>query len=273
MTLLNQADALYLGSDQVDRVYAGSKLVWRQPDPDAEALIARFTAAPTYGRKSIITDLVVELKAAGIWEGLRWLHIFAAHDAQAACLNWKTAAGGDVAVVGSPSFGVDRGFKGDGVGGYLSILSVASAPQNGANIDNFSLGVWVMDIEQSLARFGIMRSGNRTHITPRIATGAISGRINSNATLTGGAYMDKMLIGMDTAGPQQSMYINGEIFMSGAKSLNNYAVPIQYLNASGEYHDGGVMAGYASVSLDDAGHRAMYRAIERYLSAVGAISF
>lgn len=56
--------------------------------PEARALMARMTTAPSASRARAIATLVRTLKAAGIWSKLDLLYILAAHDAQAARLNW-----------------------------------------------------------------------------------------------------------------------------------------------------------------------------------------
>ncbi|MEW6257105.1 MAG: hypothetical protein AB1592_14220 [Pseudomonadota bacterium] len=60
-----------------------------QPPPtQATALIARMTAAPSTARATAIGALVRSLASAGLWQKLDALYLLAAHDAQAARLNW-----------------------------------------------------------------------------------------------------------------------------------------------------------------------------------------
>lgn len=90
----------------------------RAPDPATSALVARMTAPPPAARVALIDALVRGLKAAGLWTRFDGLYLLAAHDAQAARLNWIAAAN-DLAAVNSPAFTADRGYAGDGATSYL----------------------------------------------------------------------------------------------------------------------------------------------------------
>lgn len=87
-------------------------------DPAATALFARMTVQPDNTRKALINSTILGFKSAGIWTPADAIHFQAAHDAQAARLNWK----GDIynlTAVNSPVFIIDRGYGGDGVSAYL----------------------------------------------------------------------------------------------------------------------------------------------------------
>lgn len=92
---------------------------WRSRfSQEALALFARMTPEPSAARKTLINDLIVSLKNAGIWTKLDCLYVLAAHDAQAAQRNWK-ADQFNLTAVNSPTFTVDRGYTGDGSTSYL----------------------------------------------------------------------------------------------------------------------------------------------------------
>lgn len=61
-------------------------------DSDANALFAAMTVQPNTLRKKIILSTIHSLKLAGIWNKLDALWIPAAHDRQAARLNWRNPA-------------------------------------------------------------------------------------------------------------------------------------------------------------------------------------
>ncbi len=88
------------------------------PDTASIALIARMTAAPDSARRGQIDALVRALKIAGIWPKLAALYLTAAHDAQAARLNWVSGSH-DLTEHGALTFTADRGYTGDGSTGYL----------------------------------------------------------------------------------------------------------------------------------------------------------
>ncbi|MEW6125363.1 MAG: hypothetical protein AB1698_22375, partial [Pseudomonadota bacterium] len=103
---------------QVRAVVGGSARPWSVPrrvtigmQAATSSLLARMTVAPSAGRAGAINSLMVQLSAAGVLAKLDLLYILAAHDAQAARLNWASAAY-DLAVAGAPTFVVDRGYAG-----------------------------------------------------------------------------------------------------------------------------------------------------------------
>lgn len=59
---------------------------------EVNALLARMTVQPNAARKQLITDTIASLKGAGVWDLCDCIYLFAAHDAQAALLNWKSAS-------------------------------------------------------------------------------------------------------------------------------------------------------------------------------------
>ena len=100
----------------------------RSIDADASALVARMNVAPATDRAERIDRLVRDLKAAGAWDRIAVLHIHAAHDAQAAGLNWKGASF-TATPVNAPDFLPDRGFAGDGASSHLDLgAGYASVP-------------------------------------------------------------------------------------------------------------------------------------------------
>lgn len=86
---------------------------------EAEALVARMNSAPDDARKGAIDDLAGALKAAGVWAKTDVLFVLAAHDAQAALLNWISTSH-DAAANGAAAFTVDRGYAGAVAGDHLS---------------------------------------------------------------------------------------------------------------------------------------------------------
>lgn len=87
-------------------------------EPEARALFARMTTQPDIARKQRINSLIVSLKASGTWGKLDALYVLAAHDAQAARLNWIQNAY-NLTPNGTVTFTPDVGYQGDGSTGYL----------------------------------------------------------------------------------------------------------------------------------------------------------
>lgn len=118
---------------------------------EAEALFARMSVQPDATRKGHADTLIAALKSAGVWAKLDCLYLLAAHDAQAARLNWKGALY-DLSLVATPTFTTDRGYQGNGTSSYLdSGFNPSTAPSPLYGLNSASLGVWSRtDIVQAI---------------------------------------------------------------------------------------------------------------------------
>lgn len=82
--------------------------------PFSLAIFEAFTTPPTDERKAIIDTCVNAMVAAGVWEKLDVLYLFAAADSQAALINWVAPGTYDGTLVNAPTFAADEGFTGNG---------------------------------------------------------------------------------------------------------------------------------------------------------------
>jgi hypothetical protein len=89
-------------------------------EAETTTLLAAMSSQPDATRTTAINTLIAALKTAGIWAKLDVLYILAAHDAQAARLNWKTPASFTATAVNTPTFTTDRGYNGNGSTSYLT---------------------------------------------------------------------------------------------------------------------------------------------------------
>lgn len=78
-------------------------------------VIDEMTASPSLSRQRAINNLVLDLIATGLWDKLDIFYMFAAHDQQAARLNWKSPTNFVCTDIAVPTFIVDRGFFGNAV--------------------------------------------------------------------------------------------------------------------------------------------------------------
>jgi hypothetical protein len=86
--------------------------------PESNTLFARMTTPPTETRKGLIDAVIVSLKTNGIWTKLDALYMFAAADAQASLLNWKSTSF-NATNVSATAFATDVGYTGDGASDYI----------------------------------------------------------------------------------------------------------------------------------------------------------
>jgi hypothetical protein len=82
--------------------------------PFATTLFGSMTPQPDNARKVVIDTFIRALVSGGIWGSLDALYVFAAHDEQAALLNWVNPGTFDATAVNAPTFTTDRGFTGNG---------------------------------------------------------------------------------------------------------------------------------------------------------------
>ena len=137
-------------------------------DSDAIALFDRMTVEPDVNRKAAISTLVTSLKSAGIWAKLDALYVLAAHDAQAARLNWVQDAF-NLTPVNAPVFTVDRGYKGDGVAAYLEsgFNPTVGSPKFSQNSNGF--GAWCLSDDEAAA--GVFTMGSTYFAIEPFGTG------------------------------------------------------------------------------------------------------
>ena len=99
-------------------------------------LFAAMTVAPSVTRRHAIDDLIAALKTAGAWTKLDRLYMLAAHDSQAAYLDWKTP--GTDSLVATDSGGSLHYEKDRGVFVITTGASSAARLRNTVNVNAFT---------------------------------------------------------------------------------------------------------------------------------------
>lgn len=110
--------------------------------PETTALLARMTVQPDATRAGLINNLITGLKSDGVWTDLSILFVPAAHDAQAASLNWIRAT---AATNNGCEFVADRGYR-SGVSStwvdWGETPGQANAAAGGGAVSNQCVGAW-----------------------------------------------------------------------------------------------------------------------------------
>lgn len=241
-------------------------------DLDAIALFERFTTPADDTRKGLINDLIVALKAGGVWSKLDALYVMAAHDAQAARRNW-IADQYNLTAVSSPTFTTDRGYAGDGASSYLT---TAAAPNSGlANLTLNSAHVSTYgNTAEGANSGGTIGCGAGTSailLYPRLATN-FSGSLNSSTALTAANATTQGLFVINRSGASASeLYIGSSQVATGtpAAGLLN-GNPIDILRRNPNYYTGRLAAASFGGSLSSGEVTALHTALSTYLQAVGA---
>jgi len=280
LTAKQQAALYYARRQRIARQGGAPPVI--PPQAETDALVARMTVAPSAARKTLIDNVIVALKNAGIWTDLDLLYVFAAHDAQAAILNWKAATFPIVSML-VPVFTVDRGYDFDGTTQYLRTTFIPST--NGVNytINSASAFIWCRDNVAggsgviSLGAQGAA-SARSLKINPRHTANQFFIALNSDTTAQIGAVTDS--IGLTHI--ERSSSANVTVYKNGVNSVTSALVSTgtpQVEIDLGALNANGTITGFDSralavmglgKALGDTKATALYNALSTYLSAIGA---
>lgn len=245
-------------------------------DSATTALVARMTSTPNCARQNVINNLIVSLKTAGVWAKLDALYLFAAHDSQAALLNW-TSASYNATLTNSPTFATDRGFTGNGSNAYITTNfnpTTAVSPkfiQNSAHISTWSRTAGT----SSAYDFGGDNASSRVRGLIRSASNNSSYQLNSFtlSSTTGGIVTDgtgQFLINRDTS-TNQTWYRNGSSVASAtAGATSVLSETFVFLRNASSYSSRELAFGSIGSSLTSTEITDFYTALQTYMTAVGA---
>lgn len=121
---------------------------YRRYAPQASALFAAMTAAPTRDRRILIDDTIKALIACGAWATYDLFYMPAAHALQPALLNWNNPGTFTLSALAgqAPTFTVDRGFAGDGTDdAYDTGFSPLNTVGRKISTNSAHLGMWRTD--------------------------------------------------------------------------------------------------------------------------------
>jgi hypothetical protein len=234
-------------------------------------LCARMTVRPTRTRRTLLTSLISSLMTAGVWTKLDGFYVFAAHDVQAAKLNWVGCAQ-DVTAVNAPTFQIDRGFTGNGTSAYLDTNTAASLLER-YKANDATMGVYS---RTNTAGSNIIEisAGTKAYLNPAVA-GAVAVRANSSA----GSIINPSNGGVNTglfAWSRDSttayVYRAGALLGSAAVAagaVDAVNVTFSQYNST-NYSIRQLAAGFFGQGLSDTEHAALHAALLTYLTDVGA---
>lgn len=247
-------------------------------EDEALTLFAAMTGPPTNARKILCNAVIKALKTSGAWALLDGLYDLAAHDAQAARLNWKTPGTLTASVVNAPTFTADRGYAGNGTSSYVQtgFNPTVGTPQFAQNDALFSL--WIVGAgsptDTSVPAGGFFNGTQGVTLTP-LNIGNVTARINQ-ATSDSKANPSGVPTGLVTVMRLNSA--SGEIFLNGA-SLGQFARTSAAL-VNGTFRIGSVSDSLFSTrqigvcmfgkQRSAAQELATYQALLAYMQGVGA---
>lgn len=254
----------------------------RRLTPETRSLIDRFDVRPDVVRSDAIDALVRSLQDAGVWAKLDALYLTAAHDEQAARLNWVEDAF-NLAPQGGPVFTVDRGFQGDGVGAYLNTGFNPSAAPSAYTLDSAHVSTWGLTAHAAGVYLpaGMRDADNaagRLQIIPRLAD-MLNVRVNSFTPIAvANTETQGLFVANRPDASNMAAYLNGASIASGAVpslSLPNAELYLLAQNTAGtganSFSPSQLAAATVGAGLTDDEVAALHSALGAYLQLLGAI--
>ena len=247
-------------------------------DPATEALIAQMSVAPTSAREGLIDALISGLKAYGIWPKLDRLWVMAAHDAQAARLDWKNPAGTALTAVNSPTFTADQGYAGDIVSAYLDTGFTPSTDAVQATKSSAFIGCWVRGQATTNNAYysGILTNANTRAFGFALRSSATEARTAATTSVT---VLHSASTGFfannQSALSAQETYTNGVAGNTGTFTATDLPTDTLLLlayrnNASGpaSYADGQISVYCIGSSLTATEHANLYSLLNTYMAGL-----
>lgn len=243
---------------------------------EARALFARMSSQPGLLRKRLINELILDLKAASVWSLLDAFYVLAAHDSQAARLNWVSTSF-NLTATGSPTFTADEGYTG-GSGKYLD---TAFTPSAHGSLNDMAVGIWSLTSAQSAAPMigaGGNLAGPFVAIYPRYTSDNAFAYVNqagaggqlSGSVTDGAAWYLASRTGASThAGYRNTTGTN--LTQASATLTTNSIWLLGAHNDTPESNPGQAAAGLIASGLTSGNNTAIYNALNTYLVAVGAV--
>jgi len=243
--------------------------------PQTLALLAAMDVKPSTARKGHINTLIASLIATEAWNKADVIYVLAAHDEQAARLNWKDPAVRTITAVNAPTFTVDRGFTGNGTSQQL-LPGVDLDQLGGYSRDDAHLAVWSLTAGSLTSAECGCSVATYAHIISQYVNGQSYGRLNGpNYTIVASAAGDGFHL-MNRVGQYDLRHYrnNVQVAFNGQTSA---AIPancaLEYLSDTGDalYCARQLAAASAGRAFTSDERAALYAALTVYLNELGAI--
>jgi hypothetical protein len=185
-------------------------------------------ALPTFSQIIKQNNLVLSLKAGGIWNKLDVLYIFANDGgSDFATLNWKSPSANQSTLINTPTFTANEGFIGNGTSSYINTNYTPSTVGNNYQLNDCSFGYWAFS--------GLQTGGTRVNVGTR------------NSSLSGLAY--------PVGGSENTLFINTNNTLNGNLSASSSNLGLRHFNrasSSGSryYNSTGLVGSNTNISFD-----------------------
>lgn len=244
----------------------------------SSTLFSNMTAMPSLRDKFIIDAFIQNSDNDGTWALMDAIWFPAAHDQQAARLNWKNPAGTTLSETSSPTWALDQGYTGNGTTSYLKTGFNPTASGVNYTLNSACIGAYTLiNADDASVSIGVIDT-NGSLIVPKNA-GAFAGRLNGTVNQTTAGVTNTLgLINIRrTASNAQAVYKNGASVATGSGA--SVAVPNRefYLLAN---NNGGTAGSFSSnqlahafISSGSINQAAHYLRVTQYLRSKGNTIF
>lgn len=245
-------------------------------DTDYDNLIAAMSVAPTDFRKGLIARFIGALYAASVWTKIDAMWVMAAHDEQAARLNWKSPGSFTLTAVNSPTFVADTGFNGNGSTSYLD--TGWDRATNGVQYtqDNAHASCYQRTFgNNNVPPFADNQAGPRVAIGGRPASSGGGSTLINTSTLVNGPASGTLPIqglGRRNNATQVSLLRDG-VQVTAPTTANSGALgtaDLVFGKYGNTYVSAQVCGGSVGAYFDDTEALAFYNAWNAYMVAIGA---
>jgi hypothetical protein len=240
--------------------------------PQTRALIAAMANEPRRVRTLLIDDLITTLVDAGVWAKLDILYVLAAHDSQAALINWIDPAGVAGTAVNGPTFTADRGFAGDGATSYIDSGIRLDTLGGNYTQDSACMFVWSLTDAADDDYYDI-GTGTQARLNARRTTGSMLTRAN-DGTNSAVAVADSLGLSMWSRGASGSYDRYRNATSLGAASVASIGLDNTNLDVlrggPGQYSARQIAVAGVGGYLDASEQGALHGALSDYLTDVGA---
>jgi hypothetical protein len=260
------------------RMFSGSVAQAAAPSYDAAttALLAAMSSQPDSTRAGHIDTLIAGLKTDGVWAELGLLYVMAAHDSQAARLQWLNPGTNTLTPTNTPTFTTDRGYTGGGTSHLLTGVATNAIP-NFAQDDN-GHGYWLLS-----SATGTVPVGGTTifSINPRNASNFVVGR-NASVTVgtttatvvtAAGLTSNTRTVSTDFNIYKDAALLQARTVTSGAIDAQTWMILAQNNGAgvAGNFSSAQVAVFWAGAGLSALQVASLHARLNTYLTAVGAV--
>jgi len=270
MTQLNTANKIYSGTSVASKVYAGTNLVWPAVTYDAattawvNAVVAAGGSVST-ARKGLVDNLIVGLKADGIWVKLDRLTLFANENRISARQDLVTPTSASTES-NTPTFTPDRGYTVD-ISNILDLHYNAATNAVHFTQTDAHIGAWNL-ANTAVGSPLIADAGiSQLHLFPKHTDNNVYIRVNDAGP--GIAISDPRGWLVGSRSPGGAPGNNKDIYQNGTLLGTASLTPTAVLNSS-QYLYNGVGAAFSfGGSLTAANQLAFYNRLRTYMTAVG----